>query len=202
MGPDYFALLDETRRPWLDPEGLKQKFLARSAEAHPDKIHGASEPKRNAAAQKFAALNAAYHCLVRPKSRLLHVLELERGTKPKEVQEIPNALAGIFAEVATACREADRFLVEKAKTASPLLQVQLFERGLEWVDKLKVLQKKLSALSEELMAALKEADAKWISGDGKTRGQLLDELENLYRLFSYFDRWHSQIQERMVQLSL
>ena len=26
--PDYFALLNEPRRPWLDADLLKQKFLA------------------------------------------------------------------------------------------------------------------------------------------------------------------------------
>jgi DnaJ-domain-containing protein 1 len=200
--PDYFALLDEPRRPWLDPDALKQKFLARSANAHPDKVHTAPEPERHAAAQKFAALNAACHCLARPKLRLLHLLELERGAKPKEVREIPNALAGIFTDVATACREADRFLSEKAKTDSPLLQVQLFERGMEWIDQLNALQKKLSTVSEELIAALRDADLKWMTRDAITRAELLDELEDLYRLFSYFDRWHGQIRERIVQLSL
>ena len=200
--PDYFALLEQPRRPWLESNALKQTFLARSASAHPDKIHAAAESERNAASQEFAALNAAYHCLVRPKSRLLHLLELERGAKPKEIQEIPQALAGIFADVATACGQADRFLSEKARTVSPLLQVQLFDRGQEWVDRLNALQKKLSALAEEMIVALKNADSKWMSGNAKMRAELLADLEDLYRLFSYFDRWHSQIQERIVQLSL
>ena len=33
---DYFNLLSEPRRPWLNPEALKQKFLNLSAEVHPD----------------------------------------------------------------------------------------------------------------------------------------------------------------------
>ena len=40
---DYFALLDEPRQPWLDPAALKEKFLARGAEAHPDKFPDATE---------------------------------------------------------------------------------------------------------------------------------------------------------------
>jgi len=31
---------------------------------------------------------------------------------------------------------------------------------------------------------------------------LLSRLEELYRLFSYFNRWNSQVQELVVQLSL
>jgi TPR repeat protein len=36
-----FALLSEPRRPWLDAEPLKQRFLARSNEVHPDRVHSA-----------------------------------------------------------------------------------------------------------------------------------------------------------------
>jgi hypothetical protein len=200
--PDYFALLDEPRRPWLDPDLLKQKFLALSANAHPDKIHTASESEKSIAAKKFAELNAACNCLTTPKTRLLHLLELERGAKPKDIQQIPDGLADLFAEVATICRQADGFLAEKAKAVSPLLQVQFFERAQEWIEKLNAVQTKVRNLSERLFAELKLLDAKWMAGDPPARTALLDELEKLYRLFSYFNRWGGQIQERIVQLSL
>jgi len=200
--PDYFALLDEPRRPWLDADSLKQKFLARSANLHPDKILSAGESKKSAASKKFAELNAAYHCLAAPKTRLLHLLELELGAKPKDIQQIPGGLADLFAEVATVCREADQFLGEKSRVASPLLQVQFFERAQEWIEKLQLLQKKLRDFSERLLAELKLLDTKWMAGNTGARGDLLIELEKLYRLFSYFNRWNGQIQERIVQLSL
>lgn len=199
---DYFTLFDEPRRPWLDTDSLKQKFLSRSATLHPDKIHSGGEAEKIAAAKKFAELNAAWNCLAAPKLRLLHLLELELGTKPKDIQQIPNTLADLFAEVAAVCRDADRFLVEKSKAASPLLQVQFFERAQEWVEKLNALQKKLGVFNEQLPAELKSLDSKWMAGDVKVRRGLLDELENLYRLFGYFNRWNAQIQERIVQLSL
>ncbi|MGH7977625.1 MAG: J domain-containing protein [Limisphaerales bacterium] len=199
---DYFEFLQELRRPWLDVNLLKQKFLALSANAHPDKIHFAGENEKNAAARKFAELNAAYHCLLEPKSRLLHLLELELGAKPKDIQQIPAALADLFAEVATVCKSADNFLAEKGKATSPLLQVQLFERAQEWVEKLNSLQKKLNGLREELTSELRSLDAKWIENNLEARGGLLKKLEELYRLFSYFNRWNGQIQERIVQLSL
>lgn len=200
--PDYFALLDEPRRPWLEGNLLKQKFLALSANLHPDKIHSASESEKNAASKKFAELNAAYNCLAAPKSRLLHLLELELGAKPADIQQIPNDLANIFAEVSIACGSADRFLAEKAKASSPLLQVQLFERAQEWIEKLNAFQKKLSGLQEQLIAKLRALDTQWIGGSSETHTNLLNELEELYRLFGYFNRWNGQIQERIVQLSL
>jgi DnaJ-domain-containing protein 1 len=199
---DNFALLNEPRHPWLDADLLKQKFLALSANAHPDKIHSASEDEKNAASKTFAELNAAYNCLFEPKSRLLHLLELELGGKPKDVQQIPAALADLFAKVATVCKSADNFLAEKNKATSPLLQVQLFERAQEWVEKLNSLQRKLNELREKLTNELKSLDEKWIENNLETRGDLLKKLEELYRLFGYFNRWNNQIQERIVQLSL
>ncbi len=198
---DYFVLLAETRRPWLDPEALKSNFLALAAKAHPDKKGQTNESETVVANQRYAELNAAYHCLAEPKLRLRHLLELELGTKPSDVQQIPPALADLFAEVATMCRNADAFLVEKSKITSPLLQVQLFERAQEWIEQLRTLQGRLTGLHSKLVEELKSLDAVWISRSGE-RAVLLNRLEELYRLFGYFNRWNGQIQERIVQLSL
>lgn len=199
---DFFIILQETRRPWLDPGSLKQKFLALSARVHPDKVTSTDEAEKNAASKNFALLNAAYHCLNRPKSRLLHLIELETGSKPADVQSIPNALAGLFGEVAAACRDADRFLAEKNSTVSPLLQVQMFERSQEWTEKLNALQIKLGSLGDELLAVLQAVDSDWFAADAGTRKTLMEKLEELYRLFGYFDRWHAQVQERIARLML
>ena len=57
---DYFALLDEPRRPWLDPEAIRQKFFARSGGVHPDKIHAASDAEKAVAAlSDYAASQTA-----------------------------------------------------------------------------------------------------------------------------------------------
>jgi DnaJ-domain-containing protein 1 len=199
---DFFALFDAPRRPWIEPDLLKQKFLVRSASLHPDKIHSASDAEKSAAAKQFAELNAAYNCLAEPKSRLLHLLELETGSKPKEIQQIPAALADLFAEVAADCRDADNFLAEKNKTSSPLLQVQLFERAQEWIARLDLLRKKLDDLRGQMTARLKSLDAQWIADDANARREMLPQLDEIYRLSGYFNRWNNQIQERVVQLSL
>jgi len=198
---DNFALLNEPRRPWLEADLLKQKFLALSANLHPDKIHSASDAEKNVTAKQFAELNAAYNSLLEPKTRLLHLLELELGAKPKDIQTIPAALADLFAEVSMVCRNADTFLAEKSKVTSPLLQVQSFERGQDWVEKLNLLQKKLNELRGQLTDELKSLDAKWISTEAVSRKEILPKLEELYRLFGYLNRWNGQIQERVVQLS-
>ncbi len=199
---DNFALLDEPRRPWLDADLLKQKFLALASGWHPDRVHNASKSEKVEVTKRYAQLNAAYHCLAEPKLRLLHLLELELGAKPKDIQNIPAALADLFAEVANRCRNADGFLAEKSKASSPLIQVQLFERGQDWMEQLNLLQKQLNELREKLTVELKSLDAQWVSADAAARSQILPKLEELYRLFGYFNRWNNQIQERVVQLSL
>jgi curved DNA-binding protein CbpA len=199
---DFFALLNEPRRPWIEPEALKVKFLKLAAETHPDKQRNTNEAERNAANRCYAELNAAYHCLAEPKSRLRHLLELELGVKPQDVQQIPAALANLFAEVATACRNSDTFLAERNKVTSPLLQVGFFERAQEWIQRLNLLQKKLNELREKLASELKSHDEKWTATSAASRGEILPKLEELYRLFGYFNRWNSQIQERIVQLKL
>jgi DnaJ-domain-containing protein 1 len=198
---DHFTLLNQPRRPWLDPDDLKKSFHALSATTHPDKHPSADEAAKGLAAKQFAELNTAYQCLVEPKARLLHLLELERGEKPKDIQQIPAALADWFVEVARVCRDTDAFIAEKARTTSPLLQVQLFPRGQEWIAKLSGLQKEFNQLSESITGELRLVDAQWTRGDPDVRRNLLPKLEELYRLFGYLSRWQSQVQERISRIA-
>ena len=55
--------------------------------------------------QRFVALNAAYQVLREPKDRLLHLLELELGAKPTEVQPTSPGAMELFLEVGRLCRE-------------------------------------------------------------------------------------------------
>lgn len=197
---DYFALLHESRRPWLDAEPIKEKFLTLSATVHPDRVHNLSETERAAAQERYTELNAAYQCLREPKERLHHLLELERGAVPKDIQRIPSELMDLSLEIGQACREADSLLAEKAKASSPLILVKLFERSQDLTDRLQTFRRRVKTLSERLDEELKQIDAEWQAG-GNSRAALLPRLEELYRLFSYFVRWDAQIQERVVRLS-
>lgn len=202
---DNFALLNEPRRPWLDADLLKQKFLQLSAEVHPDRVHSASEAEKETANKRYAELNAAYNCLKEPKERLLHLLELESGAKPKDVQRIPPGTMDLFVEVGQMCRDVDGFLTEKGKVTSPLLKVQMFEKGMDWTDKLNHLQQKINAKRDELVAELKTMNAAWDASQADLpkykAGLPLERLEQIYRILSYVARWTEQIQERVVQLA-
>ena len=196
---DCFALLGESRRPWLDPESLKQKFLTLSAQLHPDRVHNAGPDDKAAAQQRFTELNAAFNRLRDPKERLAHLLELELGARPKDVQRIPEELIALFSEVNQACRNADALLVEKRRTTSPLLQVQLFERSQDCAERLLTLLQKMNAEREALVAEIEEIDADW---NGADRASALQRLEEVYRRLSFFTRWSDQLRERNLQLTL
>ena len=158
---DHFALLNELRRPWLDAEALKAKFLTRSAEVHPDRVHQSSEADKLAANQRYTEINAAYNCLREPRHRIRHLLELELGAKPSDLTNVPDDLMEVFFSVGKVFREVDALLAEKVKATSPLLQVQIFERGQDWIEKLGALREKISARRETLLGELESVDAGW-----------------------------------------
>lgn len=202
--PDYFALLNEPRQPWIDPEELKQKFLALSSQTHPDRVHGAPEAERLAASRRYAEINSAYNCLREPKDRLRHLLELELGAKPVDIQRVPEEVMNTFFEVGQLCKEADRFLAERGKVSSPLLKVQWFERGQEWIERLNQMGQKINGRRDELLQELKSLNPLWESATASnaSREKLpLARLDEIYRLLGYLGRWSEQIQERVVQLS-
>jgi|KBSSwiStaDraftv2_1062776.scaffolds.fasta_scaffold20086_3 DnaJ-domain-containing protein 1 len=203
---DYFALLDEPRRPWLDPEILKAKFHALAARVHPDRVNS-SESEKQAADSHYAEVNAAYQCLREPKERLRHLLEVERGSPIEGVQNIPSDTMDLSMEVSRLCREADCFLAEKAKVTSPLLKVQLFEKGLAITERLNSLLVRLAAKLEALTMQLQILNMAWETAPpvgASTRLHVLpcSRLEQIYRDLSYLTRWTQQLQERRVTLSL
>lgn len=202
---DCFALLDEPRRPWLDVDALKAKFLARSAEAHPDRVHGAPEAERAAAQERYTTLNAAFNTLREPKDRLHHLLELELGAKPGGLQSTPPELTDLFFAVGRLCRDVDFFLLEKGRAHSPLLKVKMFQRAMDWTTQLNALQARLNEQRGGLEAELAGMNAAWAAAPAEPEARRtalpLPRLEQLYRTFSFLGRWTGQLQERVVQLA-
>jgi len=197
---DYFALLNEPRRPWLDPESLRQKFLKLSTSAHPDRVHNASEAEQRAAQQRYTELNAAFKTLREPRDRLRHLLELERGGKPKDLQEMSADLVELFMQMGQFSRQVDAFLTERTATTSPLLQVPLFERAQAWLEQLAQLQQTIQTRRETVLSTVQQLDESWQRP--VDRAVLLPELEQCWRLLSFYDRWLAQLQNTRVQLSL
>jgi DnaJ-domain-containing protein 1 len=204
---DHFAMLGEPRLPWLDAGLLKEKFLALSAAAHPDRLATVPEIDQQAANTRYAELNAAYQCLNDPRSRLQHLLELELGTRPAGIERSPADLMELFMEAGKLCREVDAFLAERARTTSPLLKARMFARSLEWTERLNLFQQPLQLRTAALAEQLRALNVAWqkapaIGSTARAASLPLDSLQEIYRTISYLKRWTEQIQERVVRLSL
>ncbi len=204
---DYFALLEEPRRPWIEPDPLKAKFLALSAKTHPDRVHTASEAEKQVASARYAELNAAWQCLGDTKQRLAYLLELERGSKPQGIENIPAELTSMFMEAGQFCKALEAFLLERSRASSPMLRVKMFNEGMEWTQRVNLILPRLmtqrAGLEEELRAMNPLWDAAPPVGYPKRLTSLpLERLEQVYRRWSYVSRWIGQLQERVVQLSL
>jgi DnaJ-domain-containing protein 1 len=203
---DNFALLGQPRQPWLDPAALKAAFLEQSARLHPDRVHAASAEEKAAATGHFAELNAAYNCLREPRDRLLHLLELESGALPVNVQSVPADTMDLVMETGQVCRQTDQFLVARGRAASPLLQAQMFEQALEWTGRLQALQERIQLRRDQLLAELRVMNEAWFSAppaasSARAEALPLRRLEEVCRIFSYLARCGGQVQERLAQLS-
>lgn len=205
MNPDSFAILSQQRRPWVDPDSLKELFLERSALSHPDRFHEAGESEKTVAHERYTALNTAFTLLKEPRDRLLHLYELEAEAKPKDIQKIPPGTMDLFVEIGQACRDVDAFLAQKAQPASPLVKVQRFQQGHQWVQTLQRLQSSVTAKRDEVFNELKTLNTVWEQADSIPQSERkhrlpLDRLEQLYRTLSYVARWTEQIQQRISDL--
>jgi curved DNA-binding protein CbpA len=194
---DYFALLSTPRRPWLNLDSLKRNFFTLSAELHPDRIHTAAAAEKHTANKRAAELNAAYQCLREPRERLRHLLELELGAKPSDLTQVPEDLMDLFFAIGKEFRAVDALLVEKIQATSPLLQVQVFERGQDGVEKLGALRQTIAVRRDALLLELEPMNAAWEMSAARP----LERLQQIWRLLSFYERWLAQIQERLVKLS-
>lgn len=204
---DYYALLGERRSPWLDTPALQAKFHLLAAAQHPDRAPAGDQGEKTEATARFAALNAAYRCLREPKERVAHLLVLESGEKPADVQRIPPGTIELFNDVGTVCRGVDALLVEREAEASPMRRLQSFERGLEWTSRIEDLRARIQARQEALLRELLELDAVWsaappVSDPSRRSALPLRRLAEVSQLLGYFARWVAQLDERLTRLAL
>jgi curved DNA-binding protein CbpA len=203
---DAFALLGEPRRPWIDVDSLKSRFRALCADKHPDRFHNAPPAEREVINSRYAELNEAFNLLQDPRARLQHLLELELGGRPKDIQRIPPGTMDLFVEVGQTCRDCDEYLTRKASATSPMLKLRVMQEGLDWLEKLQKLQGQIQRKNQELQTELIALNAIWegapeVGSDLRPKTLPLERLEQLYRAMSYVSRWTDQLQERLVQLA-
>lgn len=181
---DYFALLGEPRRPFLDPDRIKETFHRLSRERHPDQAGGGQDA--------FADLNLAQETLRDPKTRLRHLLALEFpeiATAGPAV--VPVSLADDFGPVLGLLQKADAFLPKKAAASGALAKALLSREEA-------ALRAELEEISARLNGKMTVATEDLRMLDGRDRDALLD----LYQRFAYLGRWLEQLRERAFQLEM
>ena len=184
---DYFALLDQPRLPWLDPDELKQAFHAKSMQSHPD-VAAATD-------DAFAQLNEAYQVLLDPKRRIQHLLSLEQREAPRD-RSVPADIAELFPVVAEATHAADA-LAQKLNTATtPLSRSLLKAETLAVQGRIADTLQRLGQMRDDADAELRSlnenmplAEAEWA------------QLQQLLLRFSYLTRWISELEEKQLRLA-
>jgi curved DNA-binding protein CbpA len=193
---DFFSVLGEARRPWIDPAELKQKFISLSAENHPDRNN-----QLIAGAPDFAAVNAAYQCLRVTPVRLAHLLELETGAKPAPVQNIPNELMDWAFEVGGLVREVETLLKEKARNSSPMVAVQYFEKLMAGTDRLNAVKSRIQQAMAPLDRELQELNVFWTGAEQHSK-RPLDRLSEIHQRTAFLNRWQLQLDEAVSSIAV
>jgi curved DNA-binding protein CbpA len=181
---DYFALLEQPRVPWLEPDALKEIFRRKTLEHHPD-------ANASSSGDAFAELNEAHQVLQDPKRRLQHLLELQGSPPPRTAQSVPGELQELFLRIGQ-WNQQTKLLLERIRGQSSALERALLKsRLLEVQQAIENLQRELRDLTETAKRELKKIDPARV-----------DQLSGLHSRFAYLGRWTEQLDELAFQLSL
>jgi curved DNA-binding protein CbpA len=192
---DYFALLDQPRAPWLDPEKLKETYHQKTLQAHPDAQTGRGGA--DVADAAFANLNEAYQVLQDPKRRLHHLLSLEGAAPSSTGQAVPGKLHDLFPKVG-ALTQRTRLLLEKLRTLSNDLSRSLLKAEiLKLQGETETVKAELQRLYDAALRELKAINATW----PHDRVKQVESLSSLYYVLAYLTRWNTQLDEMQFQLS-
>jgi curved DNA-binding protein CbpA len=188
--PDYFAILQQPRRPWLDSDALKERFHRQTAEHHPDVSGGRDDGH-------FAALNAAYTVLRDPASRLRHLLELEAPERLSLSPEIPPGLAELFMRIAGFRRALDAFSKKEFAASSAVARALLAGERLALSRQGDAIRADLEAAYDMAMETLRAIDSDWEKV--LRHSDAAERLAALHHQCAYLSKWRSQLAEALFQ---
>ncbi len=175
---DYFALLDEARRPWLDPEKLKEKYFGLARERPAD-----------------AELNEAFRVLSDPKLRLHHLLILD-GADLATGRDVPPAVAELFWNTGILLREIDHWLLKETEATSALSRALLSGERAKLEDRLRKVERELAEAYETELAQLRDWNpASPLSPND--RAKLIAHHDSI----SYLTRLRDQVKEKQLHFT-
>ncbi len=181
MPPDYFALLEVPRQPWLEEEMVRTQFQRLAATAHPD--GGAEDSAR------FVELNEAWQTLRSPTSRLRYYLDLTHPGAVQTTGGMAGANADLFLEIADAQQQAGSFAVRLGAANSSLARAVLETERV-------ALQTRLEDLASRVSEQTKSIHEQVRSGTLDPT-QLALALHQLV----FLEKWSKQLRERLLGLA-
>ena len=186
--PDHFATLAQPRRPWLDPDALREAFHRAAAQHHPDAAGGSDA--------LFAALNAAHTILREPATRLRHLLELTAPGLPASTPPIPPALGDLFMELATLRGNLESFWQKESTASTPIRRALLAGEKFALRQVLALALVRLADAQQEALTELRALDAAWDTRDAAA----LENLTALQARFAFLAKWSAQLREDAFKL--
>ena len=189
---DYFALLGEVRRPWIDRNKLKQKYHQLTLRLHPDR--GRRNQTTSEDTGSLAELNEAFRVLQDPKLRLQHLLMLENAA-PVAARSVPPALANLFWETGASLKNLDAIL-EKQSSTSRLTQALGKSEIADAEMRTREILDQLRSLYNDALDKVRRTDPLWLADPAAHVSTLVD----LYDSFSYLSRLIEQVNERLLRL--
>ena len=186
---DYFALLGEVRRPWIDSNNLKQKYHQLTLQLHPDR---GSRNQTSKETDSLAELNEAFRVLQDPKLRLQHLLMLENAA-PVAARSVPPALANLFWDTGTSLKNLDAIL-EKQSSTSRLTQALGKSEIADAEMRTREILDRLRSLYNDALDKVRRTDPLWLADPAAHLSTLVD----LYDSFSYLSRLIEQVNERLL----
>lgn len=172
---DYFALLGEARRPWLEPKELKEKYFSFARVRPAD-----------------AELNEAFRVLSDPKLRLHHLLTLE-GADLAAGRPVPPSVAELFWNTGTLLREIENWLFRNKATASALARALLQPEKGSLEQRLGSLEAQLRTAYGVELARLPRAAVDWPNE--------LTQMVERYDSIAYLTRLLEHTAEKRFQLA-
>jgi curved DNA-binding protein CbpA len=188
---DHFAVLRQPRRPWLDPDQLKQEYQQLSFAHHPDKRRTAADHGPD-----FAAVTDAYRVLSNPRLRLQHLLSFNSEKSDTEKSPITEELTEVFMQTAALVNDIEAVLAKREQATSALAKSMLKAQIAPLEERTNAQLRELQELYARTMDDLRRVDKCW-DNDPDDPG----ELRELAQRFGFLDKWIGQLRERQFQLS-
>ncbi|MBI5197556.1 MAG: Fe-S protein assembly co-chaperone HscB [Nitrospirae bacterium] len=191
---DYFTLLGVERRPKIDEDRLRERFVALSQKVHPDRHFNESTEIQEASLTHSSLANRAYQTLKDPRERLKYLLSLETGAEVKETSKASMEILGFYMEAGDVCQEAET-LVKKGMDGRK-------EEAAHLIKKLGEFRSEARAHWLNAMKRLEEVDREWMVQTGEEgRKKLLQKVELLANDLSYLTKLQVLIDQQILNLS-